>query len=259
VAAFSRAKLGRLLLVQFVFALLAAAVVVWFLDVAWFPTIRAAIRQLPTEGKITAGKLAWIGDTPVRLAESRYLALSVDLRHEGGARSPAHVQVEFGVADIEIRSLLGYVPWPYASTWNVAFNREELEPWWGAWSPEILAIVAGATIIGLMLIWAALAISYWLPTWLLGFFANRDLDVSGSLRLAGAGLMPGALFFSAAIVIYGLGGLDPVQLMAATCIHLVIGWIFIFLGVLALPRHPEASPMQKNPFQSSAQSQKETT
>jgi hypothetical protein len=237
-----------LLLVQFVFALIAAAAVVWFLDVAWFPTIRVGIRQLPTEGKITAGKLAWSGDTPMRLAESRYLAVAVDLRHEGGARSPAHVQVEFGLSDIEIRSLLGYVPWPYPLTWNAPFNREELEPWWGAWAPEILAVAAGGTIVGLMLIWAALATLYWLPTWLLGFFANRDLDFRGSLPLAGAGLMPGALFFSAVIILYGLGGLDPVQLMAATCTHLVIGWIFICLGVLALPRHPEVGPIRKNPF-----------
>ena len=238
---------------QFVFALFAAAAVVWFLEVAWFPTIRAAIRQLPAEGKISGQKLAWSGDTPMRLAENRYLALAVDLRHEGGARSAAHVQVEFGLSDIEIRSLLGYVPWSYAPTWNVPFNREELEPWWGAWAPEILAIVAGGAIVGLMLIWAALATLYWLPAWLLGFFTNRDLDSGGSLRLAGAGLMPGALFFSAAIVLYGLGGLDPVQLMLAACAHLVIGWIFIFLGVLALPRHPEASHTRKNPFQPSPQ------
>ena len=78
------------------FALLAAAAVVWFLDTAWFPTIRAAILQLPATGKISDGKLVWSGDNPVRLAESRFLALAVDLKHEGGARSPAHVQVEFG-------------------------------------------------------------------------------------------------------------------------------------------------------------------
>jgi hypothetical protein len=238
-----------LLLVQFMFALLAAAAVVWFLDTAWFPTIRAAILQLPATGKISDGKLVWSGDNPVRLAESRFLALAVDLKHEGGARSPAHVQVEFGEADLEFRSLLGYVPWPCAPTWNAPFNREDLEPWWGAWAPEILAMVAGGTIVGLMLIWAALATLYWLPTLLLGFFTNRDLNFRGSLRLAGAGLMPGALFFTAAIILYGLSALDPVQLMVATSVHVVIGWIFIVLGVLALPRHPEAGLSQKNPFQ----------
>jgi len=62
--------------VQLLFAILAAAAVVWFLDVAWFPTIRAAIRQLPPEGRIIAGKLDWRGDTPKRLADSRCLALA---------------------------------------------------------------------------------------------------------------------------------------------------------------------------------------
>ena len=64
--------------------------------------------------------------------------------------------------------------------------------------------------------------------------------------IAGAALMPGALFLSGAIVLYGLGGLDPIQLAAAAGAHLLIGWIYIIAGVLALPRHPEAG--LKNPF-----------
>src|SRR5205807_1820555 len=82
--------------------------------------------------------------------------------------------------------------------------------------------------------------------WLLGFFANRDLSARGSWRLAGAALMPGALFLSGAIVLYGLGGLDPIQLAAAAGAHLLIGWIYIIAGVLAVSRHPEAG--LKNPF-----------
>jgi len=44
VAAFARAKLGRLLLVQFIVALVAAASVGWFFDDGCFPTITAAIQ-----------------------------------------------------------------------------------------------------------------------------------------------------------------------------------------------------------------------
>src|SRR5258706_9186796 len=199
VAAFARAPVGRLLLMQLVFALLAAAAVVWFLSVAWFPIIRGAIGQLPPGGKILSGKLDWRGETPKRLAEGRFLALAVDLKHEGGARSPAHVQVEFGEADVEVRSLLGFVPWAYPPGRSWAFNREELEPWWGAWAPEVLALAAGAVIAGLMFAWALLATVYWAPVWLAGFFANRDLTWRGSWRLAGAALMPGALFLMGAI------------------------------------------------------------
>src|SRR5215831_1390432 len=52
VAAFARASWWRLLLVQFIFATLVAAAVVWFLDTAWFPTIHNAIRKLPARGEI---------------------------------------------------------------------------------------------------------------------------------------------------------------------------------------------------------------
>ena len=65
VAAFARASLGRLLLVQFIVALLAAGTVVWFLHKAWFPTIGEAIRQLPPQGEIRSGRLDWQGPTPV--------------------------------------------------------------------------------------------------------------------------------------------------------------------------------------------------
>ena len=59
VAAFARAPLGRLLLVQFMVALLAAGTIVWFLHKAWFPQISEAIRQLPLQGELRAGRLDW--------------------------------------------------------------------------------------------------------------------------------------------------------------------------------------------------------
>ena len=144
VAAFASATLGRLLLVQFIVALLAAGTVVWFVQRAWFPTIGEAIRQLPPEGEIRSGRLDWRGPTPVCLAEGRFLALVVDLDHTGEARSPAQVQVEFGRADFKVYSLFGCLPGAYPRSWAVAFNRTELGPWWGAWAPAILAVRGGA-------------------------------------------------------------------------------------------------------------------
>ncbi len=248
VAAFAQAPLGRLLLVQFLCALLAAATAVWFLDRAWFPAISQAIRQLPPRGEIRSGTLDWQGDSPVELADGRFLALAVDLKHEGQARSPAHVQVEFGRTDFKICSLLGFAQGGYPRGWIVAFNRTELEPWWGAWQPAILAVVAALVVVGLMLTWACLATVYFLPAWLVGFFANRDLSVWASWRLAGAAVMPGALFQIAAIVGYGLGALDLVRLGVAGAAHLAIGWVYLVTGLLSLPRHPAALPLQDNPF-----------
>jgi hypothetical protein len=246
-AAFASASWSRLLIVQFIVALVAAGTVVWFLQRAWFPKIGEAIRQLPLQGELRSGALDWQGATPSRLAEGRFLALAVDLDHTGGARSPAHVQVEFGRTDFKVFSLLGYVSGAYPRGRVVAFNRTELGPWWGAWAPAVLAVVAGLVVVGLMVSWACLATVYFLPAWLVAFFANRDLSLRGSWRLAGAALMPGALLMCAAIVLYGWGVLDPVRLAVAGAVHLVIGWAYLFLSPFWLPRHP-AAVAKANPF-----------
>jgi hypothetical protein len=248
VAAFAQAPLGRLLVVQLVFALVAAATVTWFIATAWLPVCRQAILQMPAAGEVRSGKLDWKGDSPVGLAEGRFLSVSVDLAHEGEARSPAHLQVEFGRSDVKLFSLLGFVRQPYPTGWRIAFNRAELDPWSGAWFPPLLAITAGATAVGLLLIWAALASLYFLPVWLLGFFANRDLTFRRSWRLAGAALMPGALFLTAAIVVYGLGALDLVQLAAAVAIHFLIGWAFLLVSSFYVPPHPTLTSLPPNPF-----------
>lgn len=248
VAAFAGASLRRLLLVQLVIALVAAGCVVWFLHHAWFPTIGEAIRHLPPQGELRAGRLDWQGPTPAILAEGRFLALVVDLDHSGDARSPAQVQVEFGRTNCKVFSLFGCVQGAYPPGWAVALNRAELGPWWGAWAPAVLAIVAVLVVGGLMLSWASLATVYFLPAWLVGFFANRTLSLGGSWRLAGAALMPGALLLSAAIVLYGWGAFDLVLLTTAAAAHWVTGWVYLFVSPLLLPRSTTATA-KENPFQ----------
>src|SRR5438128_2088943 len=81
VAAFARASLGRLLLVQFCIALFTEATTVWFLQNAWYPVITKAIDQLPAQGEIRSGQLDWRGDSPMPLADNSFLALAVDLAH----------------------------------------------------------------------------------------------------------------------------------------------------------------------------------
>ena len=247
VAAFARASLSRLLLVQLIVALLAAGTVVWFLHKCWFPTMSEAIRGLPPQGEIRSGHLDWTGPSPAGLAEGRFLAITVDLDHSGEARSPAHVQVEFGRVDVKVYYLLGNFQCAYSPRWAVAFNRTELWPWWGAWAPAILAILAGLIVGCLMVSWACLATVYWLPAWLIGFFANRHCSLGGSWRLAGAALMPGALLMCAVIVLYGWGALDLVRLAIAGAAHLLLGWVYLLVSPLCLPRLPSAAA-KDNPF-----------
>jgi len=248
VAAFARASCARVLVVQFIVALLAAAIVIWFVQSQWFSAISDAIEQLPPGGEIRSGKLRWTAESPLALAENRFLACSIDLQHEGSVRSPADVQLEFGEADFKAISLLGAWRHPYPQGWIFEFNRTGLKPWWGAWAPALLAMLGLGVIVGLMLAWAALATLYCWIAWLVGFFANRDLSLSGSWRLAGAGLVPGALVMTLAIGLYGMRALDLIEVLAVAALHSVIGWIYTILGPLGAPLHPAVTKVQGNPF-----------
>ena len=247
VAAFAGAKFSRLFLVQFVFALLATASVVWFLDDNCFPVIRAAIQKLPAAGKISAGKLDWRGDSPQSLAEGKFLALDVDLNHSGQIRSTADVQIEFGEESVRVFSLLGYTEFFYPQDRFAPFNRTELEPLWGAWTSTILFAAAMATAIVLLASWWLLATIYFLPVWTLGFFVNRDLNFRGSWKLSGAVLMPGAVLMAAGILLYDFGAVDLVQFGFIFGAHFVLGWIYLFVSLLFVPQIPAPLP-KGNPF-----------
>ena len=246
VAAFARASCERLFIVQAVFALIAAAAVVWFLSDGIFPVIGDAIDQLPDAGSIHGGKLDWRDDSPVMLAEGKILALSVDVEHGGALRSPADFQFEFGRDDVRIYSLFGEAYVNYPGGYLIAANRGDARPAWGAWSPDLLGLVAFVVFVGLMIVWALLATVYCPLVWLLCFFANRDLNYFASWKLAAASIMPGALLLSCALMFYGLGGFDLVQLCFALGVHLVIGWIYLFVSPLFLNRALPAE--KKNPF-----------
>ncbi|HEY2084056.1 MAG TPA: hypothetical protein VGI88_14840 [Verrucomicrobiae bacterium] len=248
VAAFARAPWRRLLLAQFVFALLAAVAVVWFLRTAWFPTVRAAISQLPAAGEMKSGKLEWSGESPVLLAEGHFLAFVVDTNHSHKVFSPAQIQVEFGRDDIFFYSLAGYRAWPYPKEWNFGFNRTDLQPWWGAWEPPVQWLAFCGMMIWCLVSWTLLALLYVLPVWLGGFFANRDLNLRRSWKLAGAALMPGALVMIAAILFYGFGVLDLVQLAAAVGVHFAVGWVYLILGVWISPKVLRTEAASGNPF-----------
>jgi hypothetical protein len=249
VAAFAHARFGRLLLVQFIVALIAAASVVWFLDDSVFPVVKTAIQNLPDAGEIRSAKLDWRGDSPKLLAERRFLALDVDLNHSGKINSTADLQIEFGKESVRASSSLGYgymeIPYPPAQI--ILFNRPELEPLWGAWTSVILFIAAIVTTIGLLASWWLLATIYFLPVWLLGFFVNRDLNFRRSWKLSGAALLPGALLMAAGILLYDFGEVTLVQLGFIFCAHFVLGWIYLFVSLLFVPGIPAALP-KGNPF-----------
>jgi hypothetical protein len=61
--------------------------------------------------------------------------------------------------------------------------------------------------------------------------------------------MPGALMVAVATVLYGLRGLDLVKFVSAFGLHVVVGWIYILVSPLFLPRNPEVPVAEKNPFE----------
>lgn len=252
VTAFARAPLRRLLLMQFLFALLAAIAAVWFLRTAWFPTIREAVRQLPAQGEMRSGKLNWPQPSPQLLAEGHFLAFVVNTNHTGTLRSPAQIQIEFGRNDIFFYSLVGYREWPYPPDWNFGFNRDALQPWWGAWEPPIQWLTFAGMLFWCLLSWFVLSTVYFIPTWLGAFFANRELTLRQSWKLSGAALMPAALFMIAAIVLYGFGVLDLVQLAACSVAHIMVGWIYLIWAVWVSPKMLASSASSENPFANKA-------
>lgn len=254
VARFADASVGRLLLVQAVFAFIAGAAAAWCAHAAWFPTIRSAIERLPEHSEIRAGRVAWAGQSPLTLAEGSFLSVGVDLTHSGVLRGPAHVQAELGESSVRLISLFGYMDLRYPSDWVFALNRPVLEPWWGAWSPAILAAVIVGTCLGLMVFWVLLATVCCIPVWLTGFVLRRGLDPGGAWRLCGASPLLGSLFFIVALIFYGLGFLDPVRLLVVFGVHLLVAGLYSWLGVLASTKLEAVALPGGNPFAGSSQS-----
>jgi hypothetical protein len=206
-----------------------------------------AVRNLPETGEIRSSKLDWRGNSPRLLAEGRFFALDVDLNHSSQIHLPSDVQIEFGKETVRLFSLLGYIEWNYPRGSTIPFNRTELEPLWGAWAMELVLVFWVGLAIVLMLCWGLLATIYFLPVRILGFFANRNLNLRQSWRLSGAALMPGALLMAVAVLFYDFGFLDLVSLSFAFAAHFVLGWVCLFLSLLFVPRLPTA-PSGENPF-----------
>jgi hypothetical protein len=249
VAGFAGAKFWRLFLAQFIFALLAGAVVAWLFYGDYFPAIQKAIENLPADSEIRAGQLDWRGNPFQELAENHFVAFDVDLDHSG-QWSAGDLQIEFGRDSIRVISLFGYADFIYPPHGTLAFNRAQLEPLWRAWRAEILFVIAAATILSLLIAWWLLATVYFLPVWLIGFFTNRDVSLFGSWKLSAAALLPGAILMTGGILIYGLG-FPLVLLLFVFGAHFVLDWLYLIFGLMFFARVPTATP-RGNPFKRDA-------
>lgn len=246
VAAFAEAKLGRLLLVQFVVALLTAGTIGWFLSIHWFPSVRKAIRQLPDTGAIRAGQLTTPLATAARLVETRYLSIAVDAKDSGVASSLADLRVEFHRTNFAVCAFAGCVRRPYATDATMQFSRSEVESWWGAWQPMLFGFAALAVVAGLFASWLVLATLYFPVAWIIAYFKDRRLTPRGAWKLASAALLPGALLVCVGIVLYGLGVADLLRLLVLWLAHFVVGWVYLVMAPFRLPY--VTAKVAANPF-----------
>jgi len=248
VASFARASFGRLLIVQFIVALLVAGSTTCFLAAAWFPVVEKAITRLPEKGAIRRGELDWTGPSPCPLAEATFLSIVVDVANSQPTGQSADVQLELRQSGFKIRSLLGTLTLPYPKDRTIALNRAEVESRWGAWRPFLLASIGVGSVISVMTIWLVLATCYSLPLRLLTFYSDREISWLGCWRMAGAAQMPGALLISGAILLYGFNRLNLIGLLVAWLLHVVIAWIYLGIAPTRLSRLHGANRRRDNPF-----------
>jgi len=248
VASFARASVGRLLIVQFIVALLVAGSAICFLAAAWFPVAQKAIARLPEKGGIRRGQLDWTGPSPCSLAAATFLSIDVDVENSQPAGQSADVQLELRRGGFNIRSMLGNLTILYPKDRTIALNRAEVEPRWGAWHPFLLVGIGVGVAIGMMAIWLVLATVYSLPLRLLTFYSDRDVGWLGCWRMAGAAQLPGALLLSGGILLYGFNRLNLIGLLFAWLLHVVIAWIYVGIAPARLSRLAGSVRRRDNPF-----------
>ena len=250
VAAFATSTLTRVVLAQLAVALAVAAAVIWFLRVAWFPVVTAAIQELPATGMIRGEGLIFGGESKLVLAQNERLAIAVNVTGDAGMGHSADLQVTFERNRVAFCGALGCWWRPYPRGYLISFNRPELEPGWGAWRAPALALMALTAVASLYVMWWSLALLYMPLVKLIAFFADRVVTWRGAWRQSAAALLPGALLVAGGIVLYGFAAIDLFQLGLLYALHVVCGFIFVVTSPFFLPKM-SAGSRQKNPFDAS--------
>lgn len=248
--AFASGSFWRFFLAAFSVGLIVACAIVGFLWLAWVPAIEIAISNLPEQGVIRSGTLYWPDQGPRTLVDGRFLSVVVD-PGAGAAGATGDVVWSFGPRQLRIYSVLGYVPIPYLNGWVIELNRPNLEPWWGAWKFTALAGAGGISLLALFAGWALIGLVYALPARMFLWFADQDCGWKPAWRLGVVALMPGALVMSLAILLYGIGRLNLIELLLAVALHLVIGWLYLLVAPFRIGKTRSRSGQRRvagNPF-----------
>jgi len=245
VATFAAASYQRLFWVQTFFAVLCAAAIVWALSHAWTPVIRSAVRNLPNEPPARAEQLMYPPSAEPVLAESRHLAV---LLKPERVDATADVRIEFQPRMLRVCSLFGCLVRPYPKGQTISLTRSEAIPWWDAWRPILLGIVAVFTGLFFLAAWTVLASMFFLPIRLYAYFADRQLTLGGAWRLSAAAFLPGTLALIGALILYALGTADLIRFLLAIPGYLLIAMIYLVWAPRRLGFIPAVAPPSVNPF-----------
>ena len=253
VADFARARWARLLLVQGLLAAFLVAAGLLFLGRCWFPVVTQATKDLTEFGTLKNARLAWPKSAALVLAENRFLGFVVDLEETGAAGRISDVQVVFARDRMHFISLLGPAYLPYPAGVEIDVSHPVLDPWWNAWRSAFYFGAGFAGALYLAVSWLALATLYTLPVRLLAWLAGRATSLGKCWRIAGAALLPGALWLGVALLLYAGAQLSLLGLLVAFALHFVVAWIYLIAAPFYLPRK-SADPLADgaNPFNSRA-------
>jgi hypothetical protein len=246
VAAFAFTSYNRLFWIQVFFAAVCATATVWALSHAWTPVIRSAVRNLPDEAPARAEQLIYPASAEPVLAETRHLAILLKVEEGGAAASD--VRIEFRPSSLRVCSLFGCLVRSYAKKQTIYLTRQEANPWWDAWEPILLGIVAVVTALFFLGTWTLLATVVFLFIRLYAYFADRQITMGGSWRLSAAAFLPGSLALILALVLYALGIADLIRFLLAIPGHLLIALLFLALAPRKLDHIPTVLPPSVNPF-----------
>ena len=242
IAQYAHDWIGRLFFTGVIVSLLATAAVLFTVRRAWIPVIEESIAQLPPGAEIRGGRFT--APQPIRLAENSFLSIRFDPRSEMTSHSTSEIEATFTENELRLRSLFGIAAVPYPPQWTINLTRNEMEPWWGAWKPAVYGYVVGGVIVNLFISWLVLGIIYTLIPRLLALSLRRRLTIWGAFKLSIASMMPGAVFFTIAIALYGLSQIRLVELLAAWAMHFGVGWIFLIGSVFRLPPLVVSNPFE---------------
>jgi hypothetical protein len=221
---------------QMVVACAGGAAIILYFQSAWCPLVNEVIKIVPRQAGWNQGTFSWPGqNNAAALAHNPLAALIVDLDLTGKAGQLSDVQVEFGARRWRIRSLLGYLDFPYASG-SFDLDPAYLRPAWDAWKPAYLVFAGLLAAIGIFSTWILLAAIGAPVAKLMSFFSDRDLTILQSWKVCGAGLMPGAIFFTLAIILYSESRLNLIGLFLAAIIHLVLDAFYMIVAPCRVPK-----------------------